>query len=84
MLRRVTLTSGKVLEADLVFFAVGRAPRTQGSASTAAGVETAGERRVVVDGENTTSLAHIFAIGDVSEQAQPHPGRDRRGPPPRR
>ena len=66
--RRVTLTSGKEVEADLVFFAVGRTPRTQGLGLERAGVAVDGKGSVVVDAENATSQAHIFAVGDVSNK----------------
>jgi len=66
--RRVTLSSGKQVEVDLVFFAVGRAPRTKGLGLDRAGVATAPNGSVIVDAENTTSLAHVFAIGDVSNK----------------
>ena len=64
--RRVTLTSGHTLTADLVFFAVGRAPRTQGLGLDRAGVAVDGKGAVIVDAENQTSQGHIYAVGDVS------------------
>ena len=66
--RRVTLTSGHVVDADLVFFAVGRAPRTKGLGLDRAGVALDGKGAVVVDAENRTSQPHIFAVGDVSNK----------------
>jgi glutathione reductase (NADPH) len=66
--RRVTLSSGKQVDVDLVFFAVGRAPRTKGLGLDRAGVATAPNGSVIVDAENTTSLPHVFAIGDVSNK----------------
>ncbi|GAC1339828.1 MAG: glutathione-disulfide reductase [Acetobacteraceae bacterium] len=67
-IRRVTLTSGHVVEADLVFFAVGRKPRTQGLGLEAAGVHAEANGAVIVDADNVTSQAHIFAVGDVSNK----------------
>ncbi len=66
--RRVTLTSGHVVEADLVFFAVGRAPKTAGLGLQAAGVATDSKGAVVVDAGNVTTQPHIFALGDVSNK----------------
>ena len=66
--RRITLTSGHVVEADLVFFAVGRAPRTQGLGLEAAGIATDDRGAVRVDAEFTTNLPHVFALGDVSNK----------------
>lgn len=91
--RRVTLTSGHVVEADLVFFAVGRKPRTRGLGLEAAGVAMNDHGAVVVDGHNVTSQAHVFAVGDVSNKlnltpvaiAEGHHLADRLfGPPPAR
>jgi len=66
--RHVILTNGHELEVDLVFFAVGRAPKTAGLGLEHAGVKTDAKGAVVVDTEFTTSAAHIFAIGDVSNK----------------
>ena len=91
--RRVTLSGGHVLEVDLVFFAVGRRPRTQGLGLEAAGVRTEANGAVAVDGENRSSQAHIYALGDVSNKlnltpvaiAEGHHLADRLfGPPPPR
>ncbi len=66
--RRVTLTSGHVVEADLVFFAVGRVPKTAGLGLQEAGVATDSKGAVIVDAENVTTQPHIFALGDVSNK----------------
>ena len=66
--RRVTLTSGHVIETDLVFFAVGRAPRTEGLQLQEAGVAVTETGAVIVDAENATAQKHVFAIGDVSNK----------------
>ena len=91
--KRVTLTSGHVLEVDLVFFAVGRTPRTRGLGLETAGIAVNAEGAVVVDAENVTSQTHVFALGDVSNKlnltpvaiAEGHHLADRLfGPPPPR
>ena len=66
--RRVTLTNGHVVEADLVFFAVGRTPKTAGLGLDRAGVALDGKGAVAVNAGNATSQPHIFAIGDVSNK----------------
>ena len=66
--RRVTLSSGKQVEVDLVFFAVGRKPRTAGLGLEQAGVKLDDNGSVMVDAEYTTNQPHIFAIGDVSNK----------------
>ena len=91
--KQVTLTDGSVVEADLVFFAVGRTPRTSGLGLDVAGVKTDPNGAVVVDGGNATSQAHIYALGDVTNRlnltpfaiAEGHHLADRLfGPPPPR
>ena len=91
--RRATLTSGHVVEADLVFFATGRRPRTAGLGLEAVGIAMAENGAVRVDGEHRTSLAHVYALGDVSNRlnltpaalAEGHHLADRLfGPPPPR
>ncbi len=91
--RRVTLTNGHVIETDLVFFAVGRKPRTKGLGLDAAGVAVNERGAVIVDMHNASSRPHIFALGDVSNQlnltpvaiAEGHHLADRLfGPPPPR
>ena len=66
--RRVTLTSGKQIETDLVFFAIGRDPRTNGLGLEKAGVAVDTQGSIVVDGEYRTNQAHIYSIGDVSNR----------------
>ncbi len=91
--RRVTLSNGHVAEADLVFFAVGRKPRTRGLGLEAAGVAANERGAVIVDAHNATSQPNIFALGDVSNRlnltpvaiAEGHHLADRLfGPPPPR
>ncbi len=66
--RRVHLSDGGVIEAELVFFAVGRVPNTAGLGLEAAGIAVAATGAIPVDAENTTSQKHIHAIGDVSNR----------------
>ncbi len=91
--RRVTLSGGHVVEVDLVFFAVGRKPRTKGLGLEAAGVAANERGAVIVDAHNATSQPNIFALGDVSNRlnltpvaiAEGHHLADRLfGPPPPR
>jgi len=66
--RRVTLTSGHCIETDLVFFATGRAAKIAGLGLERIGVAATARQQVAVDGENRTSVSHVFAIGDVSDK----------------
>lgn len=66
--RRITLTNGHVIEADLVFFAVGRKPKTRGLGLERAGVALDERGAIAVDDDDRTSQPHVFAIGDVSNK----------------
>jgi glutathione reductase (NADPH) len=66
--KRLHLTDGRSFDSDLVFFAVGRVPNTKRLGLEQAGVAVAENGAVVVDADNVTSQAHIFAIGDVSNK----------------
>ena len=66
--KRVVLTSGAVLPADLVFAATGRLPNTAGLGLERAGVATDGFGAVCVHGHAETSVPGIFAIGDVTNR----------------
>ena len=64
--RRVVLTNGHTMEVDLVFFAVGRAPKTAGLGLEHTGVTLDAKGAVKVDAEFASVVPHIFAIGDVA------------------
>jgi glutathione reductase (NADPH) len=66
--RRLHLTDGRYFDSDLVFFALGRVPNTAGLGLEAAGVAVAENGAVIVDAGNATNVAHVFAIGDVSNK----------------
>jgi len=66
--RRVRLADGTVLEADLVFAAIGRTPNVDGLGLERAGVMCDGFGAVCVDAHNRTNVAHIYAIGDVTDR----------------
>ena len=60
---RLTLASGKTIEADLLLSAVGLRPRTRMAADAGAAVA----RGVVVDRWLKTSLPRVHALGDCAE-----------------
>lgn len=62
----VRLVSGAPLGADAVLFATGRVPNTEGIGLAEIGVEMDDRGRIVVDAESRTSVASVFAIGDVT------------------
>jgi len=77
--RRVHLSTGGSIDADLVFWAVGRKPNTAGLGLEKAGVELGKDGAVKVDGWSRTSAANIFAVGDVTGRAQLTPVAIREG-----
>ena len=66
--RVLSYGEGKTLRTDLVFFATGRAPATNGLGLDAAGVTTNKDGAVLVDHTLRTSQHHIYAMGDVTDR----------------
>ncbi len=66
--RRLSMTNGQAVDTDLVFFATGRKPHTEGLGLEAAGVATNAVGAVAVDAELRTSVPHIYAMGDVTDR----------------
>ncbi|MFD2238572.1 glutathione-disulfide reductase [Aureimonas populi] len=64
------LKSGDRLDADEVMLAVGRMPNTEDLGCEKAGVELGPKGEIVVDDYSQTSVAHIHAIGDVTNRVQ--------------
>ena len=62
------LSSGHAVESDVVMFATGRAPNTEGLGLEAAGVEVNARGAVVVDDYSRTGAANIWAVGDVTDR----------------
>jgi glutathione reductase (NADPH) len=66
--RVLGLSDGRTLRADLVFFATGRRPATDGLGLEAAGVARNAAGAVLVNEHLQTSQKHIFAMGDVTDR----------------
>ncbi|WP_295820878.1 Si-specific NAD(P)(+) transhydrogenase [uncultured Deinococcus sp.] len=62
---RVTLTSGKAVQADMVLYAIGRVGATDRLNLGAAGLGADGRGRITVNGHYQTAQPHIYAVGDV-------------------
>ncbi len=77
--KRVHLSAGAPLDADLVFWAVGRKPATGGMGLEAAGVALGKDGAIIVDEWNRTSVANIFAVGDVTDRVALTPVAIREG-----
>ncbi len=65
---RAELTDGSSVEVDQVLFATGRDPETDELGLAAAGVESDADGAVKVDDWSRTSVAHVYAVGDVTNR----------------
>lgn len=66
--KRLHCTDGRSFDSDLVFFAIGRSPNTEGLGLERAGIAVAANGAVIVDDDYATSHPHIYAIGDVANR----------------
>ncbi|KIL99467.1 Glutathione reductase [Paramagnetospirillum magnetotacticum MS-1] len=64
----VLLSDGDSLEADLVMYATGRVPNTEGLGLEKAGVVLNSKGAVMVDALSRTSVRNIWAVGDVTDR----------------
>ncbi|MEM9168232.1 MAG: glutathione-disulfide reductase [Pseudomonadota bacterium] len=77
--KRVHLKNGVTLDADLVFWAIGRRPATEGLGLEDAGVALADNGAVKVDAYSKTSVDSIYAVGDVTDRVNLTPVAIREG-----
>lgn len=74
-----TLSTGEVLEADQIMYAIGRDPNTQGLGLANAGVELGRKGEVKVAPDSQSSVANIYAVGDVTDRVALTPVAIREG-----
>ncbi len=67
------------IDADIVLFATGRAPNVAGLGLDVAGVELNEKGAIKVDEDNRSSVASIYAVGDVTDRVQLTPVAIREG-----
>ena len=67
------------LEADLLLWAVGRAPNTAGLGLEKAGVKLGKNGAILVDEDNQSAVPSIYGIGDVTDRVQLTPVAIREG-----
>jgi dihydrolipoamide dehydrogenase len=65
-----TTADGQVFKADRVVLSIGRRPTTGGVGAADIGVETGSAGEIVVDSRMRTSVAGVWAIGDVTNKMQ--------------
>lgn len=73
------MTSGRPIESDQVMFATGRAPYVAGLGLEAAGVKLDEHGAIAVDAYSRTSVANIWAVGDVTNRINLTPVAIREG-----
>jgi len=76
---RIHLAGSSPIDADLLLWAVGRAPNTNGLGLEKAGVELGKNGAILVDDDNQSSVPSIYAIGDVTDRVQLTPVAIREG-----
>ncbi len=68
--KRLFLDDGTTMDADLVMYATGRTPNTEGLGLEVVGVELNKRGGIVVDDYYQTSVPNIYALGDVIDVVQ--------------
>jgi glutathione reductase (NADPH) len=72
-------SDGKTLETDVVMWALGRVPQTEGLGLADVGVALNDKAAIAVDEDNRTNIPSIFAVGDVTDRVQLTPVAIREG-----
>ncbi|AEG51079.1 Glutathione-disulfide reductase [Sphingobium chlorophenolicum L-1] len=76
---RLHFKDGEPIETDLLMFATGRRPHTQGLGLENAGIALDNQGAVIVDDYNRSSCKSIYAVGDVTNRVQLTPVAIREG-----
>ena len=76
---KIALNGHDPIEADLLIWAVGRAPNTSGLGLEEVGVELGKNGAILVDEDNQSSVPSIYGIGDVTDRVQLTPVAIREG-----
>jgi glutathione reductase (NADPH) len=63
---RIRCMSGTVVDADVLLWAIGRAPRSGHLNLESTGVERAGDGHILTDAYQNTNVDGIYAVGDVT------------------
>jgi glutathione reductase (NADPH) len=67
------------IETDMLVFAIGRTPKTEGLGLETAGVELDADAAIIVNDYNQTNVPSIYAVGDVTNRVQLTPVAIREG-----
>ncbi len=75
----VELNGADDMDVDLVMFATGRSPNTQGLGLETIGVELGDKGEIKVDQFSQTNVDYVYAVGDVTDRVQLTPVAIREG-----
>jgi glutathione reductase (NADPH) len=75
----IHMKNGDVIEADVLLFAIGRKPHTDGLGLETAGVELDEKGAIKVGDDNKSTCDSIYAVGDVTNRVQLTPVAIREG-----
>ena len=75
----VTLKDGSTLDVECVMFATGRSANTAGMGLEKVGVKLGADGQVLVDAHSRTSVANVYAVGDVTDRENLTPVAIREG-----
>jgi glutathione reductase (NADPH) len=75
----IHVNRGEPIATDVLMFATGRKPNTQGLGLQEVGVTLDDNGAVIVDEDNRSQIASIFAVGDVTDRIQLTPVAIREG-----
>ncbi len=78
-MKRLQLSNGTHIDADVVMYAIGRDPHVVGLGLENAGVELDGRGAIKVDAWSKTTADHIYAVGDVTNRVNLTPVAIREG-----
>jgi glutathione reductase (NADPH) len=76
---KIAMEGSDPIEADLLMFAIGRKPNTDGLGLESAGCDMDGNGAVLVNADNQTTCDSIYAVGDVTNRIQLTPVAIREG-----
>ena len=76
---RIHLAGSSPIDADLLLWAVGRQPNTEGLGLEKAGVKLGKNGAILVDEDNQSAVPWLYAIGDVTDRVQLTPVAIREG-----
>lgn len=67
-------TDGQEIEVNELLWAIGRAPEVEKLDPAKAGIKQSGKKHIVVDEYQNTNVEGVYALGDVTGQAELTPG----------